>query len=170
MAQRHPGLTSAIAQSNHEAARVCLDRHHKSPRTFTIEHAANTREVAVEWVLTDDKTRRAWANEIDTTEQGAYACALAAVELVEGLVAIHRAETKSGADYYLAPLNVDVSDLESAYRIEVSGTDRGDSTEIRRRMTLKIAQARKGASNLPAIASVVGFRATIIEVSRVIAT
>ena len=31
MAERHLGLTNAVAQSYTEAARVCLDRHHKSP-------------------------------------------------------------------------------------------------------------------------------------------
>jgi hypothetical protein len=36
MAERHPGLTSAIAANYLEAARVCLDRHHKSPQQFAL--------------------------------------------------------------------------------------------------------------------------------------
>jgi hypothetical protein len=44
--------------------------------------------ILVEWQATDERLRSAWGNEIETTEAGAYACALAAVELTDGLVAI----------------------------------------------------------------------------------
>ena len=44
MAQRHHGLTKAIAESYTEAARVCLDRHHESPIDFEIKHSNQTSE------------------------------------------------------------------------------------------------------------------------------
>jgi hypothetical protein len=74
-----------------EAARVCLDRHHTSPTEFVVQNGTEAVGVLVEWEATDERSRVAWANHIDTTEAGAYACALAAVELTEGLVAIRRA-------------------------------------------------------------------------------
>jgi hypothetical protein len=117
---------------------------------------------STEWEVTDSRTRSAWANEIDTTEAGAYACALAAVELCEGLVAVHRAETKTGADYYIAPMNTSPEDLESCIRLEVSGLDRGTIPSIVRRLKDKLEQAKSGKSNLPAIATVVGFRERLI--------
>ena len=51
------------------------------------------------------------------------------------------------------------NDLEVSYRLEVSGTDDGNEAAIHARLRQKLEQARKGSSNLPAIASVVGFAA-----------
>ena len=165
MAQRHHGLTEAIAEAYTEAARVCLDRHHESPINFEIKHSDQTSEAVVEWERTDDRTRRAWANEIDTTEAGAYACTIAAVELSDGLVAVHRAETKTGADYYVAPAGASPADLENCVRLEISGVDRGAASAVVQRLKAKLEQAAAGASNLPAMAGVVGFRARVILLS-----
>jgi hypothetical protein len=37
LADRHPGLTPAIAASDLEAASVCLSRHHQAPTDFEIQ-------------------------------------------------------------------------------------------------------------------------------------
>lgn len=164
---RHPGLTPAIADSYCEAARVCLDRHHISPQIFSVKGCTRSLNAHVEWEETDERTRAAWANEDDTTEAGAYACAVAAVELSDGLIAMRRAETRTGADYYVAPVNLDSDDLEDFLRLEVSGTNNGKSSAIERRLKEKVQQAVDGDSNLPAIAAVVGFRARLIKMERV---
>jgi hypothetical protein len=109
----------------------------------------------------------AWANDIDTTESGAYGVSLAAVEAEENLVAVRRAETLTGADWYIAPLGTDPGDLEDCFRLEVSGVDAGDRRIIETRLQQKINQTRKGASNLPAIASVVGFKEKAIAIQKV---
>jgi hypothetical protein len=150
-----------------EAARVCLDRHHQSPADFEIKRSGQQIDTYVEWQATDDRTRRAWANEIDTTEAGAYACTLAAVELSEGLVAVHRAETKTGADYYMAPAGAPPDDLETCVRLEISGLDRGGPAAVAQRLKQKLEQAAAGSSNLPAMAGVVGFRARMVLVAPV---
>lgn len=165
MAQRHGGLTEAIAKVYTEGARVCLDRHHFSPTEFEITNSGQKAKAIVEWELTDGRTRRAWANEIDATEAGACACTLAAVELSNGLVAVHRAETKTGADYYVAASGTAPEDLEDCLRLEISGVDRAGATAVAQRLKEKLAQAAAGASNLPAIAGVVGFRARVILLS-----
>ena len=167
MAERHRGLTAAVAEFYTEAARVCLDRHHESPVDFEIANSDAVDGVDAEWVKTDERTRGAWANETDATEAGAYACALAAVELSNGLVAVHRAEIKTGADYYIAPAGAAYDDLEDCLRLEVSGVDRGGPPAIKQRLKEKMEQAEVGASNLPAMACVVGFLARIIRLSRV---
>jgi hypothetical protein len=82
-----------------------------------------------------------------------------------GLLAVQRAETRTGADYYMAP--VPVTSLETAYRLEVSGVDHGDEKAVKRRLSEKVQQARRGSSNLPAIAAVVGFLERRIEIERV---
>ena len=78
---RHHGLTPAVAANNTEAATVCLSRHSTPPTTFSIESYGTTQNADAHWNPPDDRTLGAWNNRTDTTEMGAYACALAAVEL-----------------------------------------------------------------------------------------
>lgn len=158
MAERHPGLTPAVAEYLCEAARVCFDRHHESPVRFVIVDRGNESFATLAWLPCDERTRAAHANEIDATEAGAYACAIASAELIRGLYAVRRAETLTGADYYLAPAGAVSGDLEDCIRLEVSGTDKGEISSMRGRLSEKVAQAKAGQSNLPAIAAVVGFR------------
>ena len=87
-------------------------------------------------------------------------------ELALGLYALRRAETRTGADYYVAPLNDASEDLEDCYRLEVSGTN-ADAQEVRRRLSSKVRQVQQGQSNLPALAVVVGFRVKLIFIQAV---
>ena len=161
MADRHQALTPSVAGSYLEAARVCLDRHHSSPKEFTLENNRVESIAKVEWEAADKRIQAAWANIDDATEAGAYALAIAATELLKGMVAVHRAETRTGADYYIAPVGVGLEDLEHWWRLEVSGTH-SEKSEVKRRLRIKLEQARQGKSNLPALASVIGFRVQLI--------
>jgi len=161
MADRHKALTPSLAGSYLEAARVCLDRHHVSPKEFTLENDRVESIARVEWEVTDSRVQAAWANADDATRDGAYAFAIAATELLRGMVAVHRAETKTGADYYIAPINEELEDLENWWRLEVSGTH-SDKSAVKRRLLMKLEQARQGKSKLPALAAVVGFRIQLI--------
>lgn len=164
---RHPGLTKAIGDAYAEAAAVCLTRHHSSP----VEMAADSHGIQVacvaDWTAPDAQTLRAWANEIDATEAGAYGISLAAVEAIEGLVAIRRADTLTGADYYVAPIDSDPDDLENCLRLEVSGVSSGGRAVIEARLRSKLEQTVKGRSNLPAIASVIGFKERMIAIAKI---
>ena len=156
LAERHSGLTEAIAQCFCEAAFVCLDRNHNPPQEFLLSGDNFERMAEVSWSSPDNRCKDAWANKDDATRDGAYACAIAASELCLGLYAIRRAETLTGADYYIGP-NVEPQDLEDCLRLEVSGCD-SSLAEVNSRLKKKVVQARKGKSNLPAIAAVVGFK------------
>jgi hypothetical protein len=170
LAERHPGLTPEVAGFYCQAASVCLSRHHMPPTEITIlwREAEGTR--AVDWVVPDSRTVRAWANDIDATEMGAYGILLAVVEVERGLVAIARAETLTGADHYVGPAGWNGGDLEDSFRLEVSGTDRGNIGAVTQRLKAKIDQAAKGRSDLPAIAAVVGFKERIVAVADVYVT
>jgi hypothetical protein len=157
--ERHIGVTEGVAKNYAEAARVCLDRHHSSPIEFTLVDNGKPDHAQAKWLATDKRTKNAWANKDDATRDGAYGMSLAAIELMRGLVAVRRAETRTGADYYLGEPGTTADDLEATCRLEVSGTDEGNEAAIFARLRQKLDQARKGASNLPAIASVVGFGA-----------
>ena len=154
--KRHPGVTAAIASTFCEDAAICLQRHHSTPADINIRHNEELIATA-KWEEPDESSLRAWANEIDTTEAGAYGLALAAVEVSDGLVAYARAETRTGADYYLGQAGADLDDLENSHRLEVSGISLADDAKINARLRRKVAQAKAGSSNLPAIAAVVGF-------------
>ncbi len=134
--------------------------------SFKIRGPEQRIETVVEWQKTSKRVKLAWANEIDTTEMGAYACVLAAVELLCGLVTVRRAETKSGVDYYIAQPGTPAEDLENCIRLEVSGVDRGNVATVGRRLRDKLDQAKEGNSSLPAIAGVVGFRVRLIRLAR----
>ena len=147
------------------AARVRLDAHHKPPVDFDVASLSGKLTCLVGWSPTNDTLRRSTNNSDYATRDGAYVLAFAAVEELEGLISIGRAETKTGADYYLAPAISTHEDFESAVRLEVSGTD-GTPPEVKRRLKMKQAQARSGLGNGPAIAAVVGFKSRLILIDR----
>jgi hypothetical protein len=165
--ERHPGLTVALSGTLFEAASVCLNRHHVSPVDVTVACDGRSSERVVDFEAPDTRMLNAWANEIDTTEIGAYGVSLAAVEVEKQLVAVRRAETLTGADWYVAAVGAETADLENCLRLEVSGVDAGGWSAINARLQQKIQQARKGASNLPAIASVVGFKESVVAIKQV---
>lgn len=160
--KRHVGLTAAIAGGYAEAASVCLDRHHKPQANFKVQDSSLSYVFEADWPKPDSKIKAAWNNEIDTTESGAYAIALASIEETRGLVAIARAETTTGADYYIHTPGRTAEDIETSTRLEVSGTDKGNVPVIKKRLEDKVEQAKKGNSNLPACACVVGFAELLI--------
>lgn len=166
LAERHVGLTRTLAETYLEAARVCFDRHHTSPQLFILKQPDLEQKIKVEWVATDERTKRAWNNRDDATRDGAYAVALATCDLVLALFAVRRAETLTGADYYIAPANQAEDDLEGWSRLEVSGTD-GNISEVNRRLKIKLKQAQEGNNNLPALAIVVGFQVKLIAMQKV---
>ena len=165
LSDRHIGLTPEVAACYLQAAYVCLDRHHVSPIEFSLSSDADESTAVVTWTTTDERTKKAWANTDDATRDGAYD-ALTSTELAKGFVAIHRAETKTGADYYIAPSGSAADDLENWYRLEVSGTDL-DEQGVRQRLNKKVKQTKDGATNLPALATVVGFKVKQIFVKTV---
>jgi hypothetical protein len=165
LGQRHPGVTKAVGDTYAEAASVCLSRHHESPIDVTAEYRAEGAECSLPWTPPSPSISRAHANTIDATEQGAYAVSFAAIEAIAGLVAVRRAETLTGADYYVAPAGEDPDDMETCLRMEVSGVDAGGETVVRARLRQKLSQTEAGRSNLPALAAVIGFRERLIAIA-----
>lgn len=164
LAERHP-IDPVQLQCYANAAKVRLSVHHASPVAFDLTSRGETLSYQVSWDPVDDMLRRSYNNSDDATRDGAYVMAFAAVEELEGLVAIGRAETKTGADYYIAPSGTDPDDFEEAIRLEVSGTD-GPTATCRARLKQKQEQTRKGTGAEPAMAAVVGFKQRLILVEK----
>ena len=167
MHTRHRGLTVDIAGTFWEAASVCLNRHHTSPTEFMVSDNGNSAAARLAWTVPDATLSGAWANESVATENGAYGCIIAAIEVFRSFFAVRRADTGTGADYYVGPAGSGEEDLENCLRLEISGVDRGSNKEVARRLLQKVAQARRGESNLPAIAGVIGFEAKNIMLADV---
>ena len=158
LSARHYGLIEPIAGHCEAAARVCLDRHHSSPVRVHIRAKAVESKALITWEKADDRTIGALNNQTDTTEMGACGCVIAAVELTLGNYAVRRAETETGADYYVAPPGKGIEDLEGCFRLEISGMSKGNDRAVEHLLLTKVEQTRKGNSNLPAIAGVIGFQ------------
>ncbi len=167
LSARHYGVTKALGDSYTEAACVCLHRHHAPPQGFHIDREMDRKVALVGWRPPTPRELAAHANEIDATEAGAYAMVLAGVELTDNLVAVHRAETRTGADYYLAPLGAAAGDLENCIRLEVSGISKGEAQDVKDRLGVKVRQASRGKSALPAMAGVVGFSCKTMMIKNV---
>ena len=157
LSDRHTGVTKALGDGRAEAASVCLHRYHSPPQQFHVARGETNLQASVTWQTPNPRTLAAHANEIDATEAGACAMVLAGIELTDKLVAVARAETMTGADYYLLPLGAELVDLENCIRLEVSGVGRGSEAVVRERLRKKQKQAARGERSLPAIAGVVGF-------------
>lgn len=165
-APRHPGISSKVCESFSEAAEVCFARHHEPPRILLRVTCAGKESARfLKWSAPDETAKLSWGNRDDTTRDGAYIVSLAVVEQELGMVALSRADIRTGADYYVG--RPESTNLEEAFRLEVSGLDEGGLADMRRRLKRKEEQAAKGNSFLPAYASVVGFREAAVLVSPV---
>lgn len=165
-APRHPGVSAAVCEALSEAAEVCLARHHTPPSTsFQVALSGEELVRSLTWSAPDETAQLSWRNQDDATRDGAYIISLAVVEHELGMVALSRADIRTGADYYIGRSSA--TDLEEAFRLEVSGVGYGGQVEIRRRLREKLEQASRGDSFLPAYASVVGFREATVLVSMV---
>lgn len=127
---RRYGVIPAKGASYAQAASVCLSRHHTPPAEVTVSAEGNEDGVyLVDWPPPSPRERAAWANDEDSTRDGAYSVALAATEAHLGLVAVGRAKVGTGADYYVGPPGTGVRtadgelDLEEATRLDMSGID-----------------------------------------------
>jgi hypothetical protein len=168
MHERHRALTPSIAGCYREAAAVCLNRHHSPPIEVTLSDNGAASPAELVWAVPDSRILGAWANETDATEAGAYGCVIASVELLRDLFAVRRAETGTGADYYVGPRGAAQDDLENCLRLEVSGVDDGTLREVSARLLVKIRQVREGNGSLPALAGVIGFSSKAIMVQDVL--
>ena len=68
--ERHPGLTEEGSRFYHQAACVCLDRHHEPPKGFDVDVDQERHQCCLLWQPANATARRTHKNELDTTECG----------------------------------------------------------------------------------------------------
>jgi hypothetical protein len=151
--RRHSGITRSLSAAYEEAASVCLQTQ-APPTPFSIWCPNAMALRLLRWHVPSLRQQRAWANETDRIAAAAYGVALAAVESELGLVTVGRAQTLSGADYYVSRPDDD-DYLESAYRLEVSGTASAEVRRAQSRLQQKVRQVAHPRD--PSLACVVSF-------------
>jgi hypothetical protein len=160
------GLAKTLVDAYAAMAGVCLQRHHRSPRAWSVQIDADpAQEYEVSWRQPTDQERLSYADDEEATEFGACSLALAAAEAHLGLVAYARAKPRSGVDFYLLADDADITeglsydfDHERSIGLEVSGIDRDSDAAVSGRLREKVEQVRRGWSPDRALAVVVGFR------------
>lgn len=162
--QRHPGLYRPLSEAYADAAALCFGDTQKPPIDLAIHYGRSTCLREVSWREPTGEARASWANPDDATRDGAYCVSLATVEVELGYVGLERADRRTGADFYVGAPG---SDLEESLRLEVSGVRAGDLGSVQARLREKTEQARRGRSDRPAIACVVGFTAKVVAFTRV---
>lgn len=165
LAAIHPCITEELAGALAQAAKVCLDRHHRPPIALFVEEGAIEDNVSLRWEPTSARARAGWGDQNDTIEWTAVGVALAFLGTARELVAVRRARRVSGADYYVAAKGASLDDLEGAVRLEISGIESGGVSEVRRRLFEKLSQLHRAAEFTPGIAVVVGFAARAVHLA-----
>ena len=163
---RHPGMAREITDNSAVNAAVCMERHSGSPRVWSVQiDQEPLGEYLVTWDLPTPAQLRSCANQDDATRDGAYGLALAAVDAHAGLVALRRAEGRSGVDFYLVPDGAEIPDShdydidrDDLISLEVSGINDDTDRVVRARIREKIEHVRAGMRSCPSIVGVVGFR------------
>jgi len=161
--ERHAGLSNGIAESLVEAAGVALARRHEPPTPLRITEGEQHLDLALQWVVPDERVRRAWGDLARATEWGAEALAIVSVDEFRGMVVVERALRGSFVDFYVG---VAGGDLERAAALEVAGVDDGSIESLLRD---KVAQARQNQDRLPVLAVAVRFRepcVRLVEIAR----
>ena len=161
MRQRHPRLSEGSSRYLAEVARVALSRHHTPPRAVIVEIKEESRTACeAAWTLPSAEQCASHANTDDSTRDGAYCLALAAIEFQFGLHFISRTERRSGADYFVHEDKAN-GEIESATRFEVSGIDNGQEY-LNGRLAEKLGQLKNGNVSGPGVAAIVGFSTATI--------
>lgn len=165
LAERCVRLAPSKVRALVEAAAVMLDKFHRSPAPgmlYVVDwesmKATAEHHVHLCWTPPNEQSRDTHANELDATEEGAYAVAFAAV-MSRGYRIVRRAHHGSGADFILAREGEPDNDY---HKLEVSGVARGNIDELAQRLVVKMEQVSGGDMDRPGLAVVVGFKAAML--------
>lgn len=140
------GLDEARLAALRAARAVGLARHHTSPVELKIEGGVHGAQLVIQFDAPGDRSLAAWDDRDQTTEWAAEAIALEAIHATRGWGTVRRAARGTRFDWYVGPPD---ADLETAWALEVGGTDRGRAEAV---LAKKLRQLRMRATGLPGVA------------------
>ncbi|MBL8787985.1 MAG: hypothetical protein JNJ59_24030 [Deltaproteobacteria bacterium] len=111
--------------------------------------------LALRWAPASPEATEVHGDLIDATEYGAYAVAIALVDVL-GFKVLGRAARGTGADWWIEPRWEGGGEDGAPWKLEVSGIDSGTGA-VRTRLRAKVDQGRRGEYHRPGIAVVVRF-------------
>ena len=180
-----PGVDRQKGNDLAKAAAVCLESQDHVPGVSLTIRGGSNSSYTLTWPLVTPQSRRTRADAQEATEDGAAGVATLLAIREIGHTVILRSHKTTGIDYWLG--NDDKSNVSIAERtvtaelqalleddglvvrgrMEVSGILRGNDSEIRRRMRLKLGQtSQSDATGLPAYVIVVEFGRPLAEVRK----
>jgi hypothetical protein len=155
------GLSPVAGAYLAEAAGVCLSQFHQSGIKMDVD-GDFVKTFRLVWANVDDQQRRTHADLQDATEFGASGIGILLARILTGNVVVKRSWKGTGFDYWLAP-EAAPDDAAGPFqgskaRLEISGILRGDKSQIRSRISIKLAQTKPtDRTGLPAFVAVVEF-------------
>ena len=180
-----PGVDRQKGNDLARAAAVCLESQGHLPGVSLTIRGVSNSNYSLTWPLVTAQSRRTRADLQEATEDGAAGVATLLAIREIGHTVILRSHKTTGIDYWLGnddKSNVSIAertvtaelqalleddDLVVRGRMEVSGILRGNDSEIRSRMRLKLGQTgQSDATGLPAYVIVVEFGRPLAEVRK----
>lgn len=113
------------------------------------------------------KVKATWFDAQVAVEHGAYAIALAAIDIQYGLKVVQRSAKGTGFDFWVKDPAKTGFLMQGAERVEISGILSGTKSDVSGRLTEKIRQMDQSASmKLPGHAVVVEFGAPQVKAAK----
>ncbi len=160
-----PAITPAIGSLLAEAAAVCLERQGHPQGVHLIVLGMTSSELALKWMLIDDRSSDAWNDLQEATEFGAVGIAILLAKYIVGFEVIQRSRRGTGIDYWLG--DDTVWPYTRKARLEVSGILTGSASTIRNRVISKLRQTERSDHShqgLPAYVIVIEFGTPLAEI------
>lgn len=156
-----PGLTRTRGAAFAEAAAVCLEECRHASGVDMQVLGDLTGRYKVHWAALDENARRAWEDESEAAEHGAYGIAILLITDQTGFSVVRRSVKGTGFDYWLG--NDRDPDFQNKGRLEVSGKRRS-AIGLHQRAAAKARQMDRSNRDIPGYAVVVDFVTPATEV------
>jgi len=159
-----PGLTQAAGTFMAECASVCLEDRGHQPHVLLGVSGDFDISCPLLWSPTTKQMRSCHNDKEVATEYGAYGIAILLLLKQAGVEVLEKSVKGGGFDYWLGRSSP--FPFQKKARLEVSGIREGDSTDLERRVKIKIEQTKKSDGKFPAYVVVVEFgspRARVVK-------
>jgi hypothetical protein len=156
-------VSAGILQCYGEAASVMFDRfHNQTPAKGSVRLNGEERPAEFSWRPPTADVKASHANELDATEDGAYAVSFLAAHRAAGYIVRKRAHHGSGSDWLMTREGEPPNDF---VRLEVSGIAK--NKPLGGRLNTKVTQLGNGDLDRPGLAVIVGFEAAEVVMQEV---
>lgn len=157
-----PAITPAFGKALAEAGGICLESEgHLEGKELRVLGDSD-KQYSLSWPPVTEQALRCWNDPEVATEHGAVGIAVLLAKEEIGYAVIERSRKGTGFDYWMG--DDSTVPFQSKARLEISGIRRGNNSEIRSRVKMKLKQTDRSDGQLPAYVIVVEFGNPLAEV------